>query len=46
MLRVVAITFIYSECVSVALVIQRAMSIRHIVIFGLPRSTIFFYIIS
>ena len=33
-------------CVCVALVIQNAMRIRHIVIYGLPRSTIFLYIIS
>jgi len=46
MLRIVAITFIYSECVSVALVIQHAMRMRHIVILGLPRSKVFFYIIS
>jgi hypothetical protein len=42
MLRIVAITVTYSEFVSVALVIQYAMSIGHIVIFGLLRSTIFF----
>ena len=31
---------------SVALVIQHAISMRHIVISGLPRSTEFFHIIS
>ena len=34
------------ECVFVALGIQRAMRLRHIVICGLPVSTIFFNIIS
>jgi len=36
----------YSECVSVALVIQHAMRTRHIVSCGLPVSTIMFQIIS
>jgi len=34
------------EFVFVALGIQRAMCMRHVVIRGLPRSTIFFHIIS
>ena len=36
----------YSGCVFVALGIQRAMHMRHIVICSLPRATIFFHIIS
>jgi hypothetical protein len=36
----------YLDCVSVALDIQHAMRMRHLVLFGLPRSTIFFHIIS
>jgi len=36
----------YSECVHVALGIQHAMRMRHIVIYDLPGSTIFFQIIS
>jgi len=41
-----AMSTTYSECVSVALGIQHAMRMRHIVICALPRSTIFFHIIS
>ena len=36
----------YPECVSVALGIQHAMRMSHIVICGLTSSTTFFYIIS
>jgi hypothetical protein len=36
----------YSECVSVTLGIHHAMHMRHIAICDLPRSTIFFHIIS
>jgi hypothetical protein len=41
-----AISMVYSECVSVTLVIQRAMRMRHIVICGLSGWTVFFQIIS
>jgi hypothetical protein len=38
--------YIFCVCVFVALGIQRAILMRHIVIYGLSRSTIFFHIIS
>jgi hypothetical protein len=41
-----AISTTYSECVFVALGIQHAVRMRHTAIYGLPRSTIFFRIIS
>jgi len=41
-----AITIAYSECVFVALGIQRARSMRHIFICGLSGSTIFFHMTS
>jgi len=41
-----AIGITYSEIVFVVLGIQHAMPMRHIVIYSLPRSTIFFHIIS
>jgi hypothetical protein len=41
-----AICITYSECLFVALSIQHAMRTRHIVICGLPPSTIIFHIIS
>jgi len=40
-----AVSVTYTECVSVALVIQHAMRMRHIVICGLSVSTIFSHII-
>ena len=36
----------YSECVFVALDIQQAIRMHHIVIYGLPGSIMFFHIIS
>ena len=41
-----AIIITYSECVFVALCIQHAMRMRHIVICGLSDSTTFLHIIS
>ena len=41
-----AISTTYSECVCIALIIQHAQRVRHIVICGLSGSTIFSHIIS
>jgi len=40
-----AVSIIYSECVSLGLVIQHAMLVQHIVLCGLSSCTIFFHII-
>ena len=44
--RLKAVSIIYSEFVFVALVIQHAMHMNHIVIYGLCGCTTFFHIIS
>jgi hypothetical protein len=44
--RITAINITYPACVFVALVIQHAMRMCHIVIFGQSGCTIFFHIIS
>ena len=41
-----AVNVTYSECLFVVLIIQHAKYMRHIVIRGLPASTIFFRIIT
>ena len=41
-----AIWITYSKCVLVALVIQHALRMRHIVICGLPGSVVLFHTIS
>jgi hypothetical protein len=41
-----SIILVQSECVFVALVTQREISMRHVVVYGLPRSTIIFHVIS
>jgi hypothetical protein len=41
-----AISIICSECVFVALSIQHAMRMRHVVICGLPGPIIFFHVVS
>jgi len=42
----ITISIAYCECVFVALGIQDAMRMRHIVICDLPGSTIFFHVVS
>ena len=39
-----AVSVTYSDCVFVALGVHHAMRMRHIVISGLPGSTIFFHV--
>jgi len=41
-----AISIRHSECEFVAVVMQHAMRMSHVVICGLPRSTTFFHVIS
>jgi hypothetical protein len=41
-----AVSITYSECAFLAFVIQHAVRMSHIVIYGLSGSTIFFHIIS
>ena len=43
---IVAVEKQQPECMSVALGIQHVIRMRHIVICSLPRSTVFFHIIS
>ena len=40
------VSYILSVCVFVALVTQHAMRMRHIVICGVPHTTVFLHIIS
>ena len=41
-----AVSSTYYECMCVTLVIQHAMHLHHIVVHGLPLSTVFFHFIS
>jgi len=43
---IVAVEKEYCECVFVALGTQREMRMRHIVVCGVPDSTIFFHVVS